>query len=185
MDAAAQWDLAAAREPGVRGCRTIARVRGQVAWPVIVQATEQLGGHGIMNWTILLRTARLSAELISLCSRIIIYIRGSARVVMDLLCGEGGCWPGWLRIPSPRVVDHSVIQPVAFSARCRICARWRKKSPSARVLRVFAGVDLIEETGTGRIYLLEFNPRAASGVRFGRHCGVGFRPGIGRFGSPA
>lgn len=170
--AQARWGLPL---PPNRICHNADELRAfavEIGGPVIVKPSDKLGGIGIrkFNDAAAVDAARAELSFPLLAQK---FITGQ-RVVLDLFCSNRRLL-GWLS-------SRSIAQangPFTYST-----GRHFRAMPQLRALAEliaaegrmegFCGVDCLEEAGTGRVYMLEFNPRLSSGWRFGRHCGVDF-----------
>ncbi len=173
--AQARWGLPI---PPSRVCRDAAEVRElaeDAGWPVVVKPADHMGGLGVQKFD---DAAQLAAgrdlHFPLLAQK---FIEGP-RVVLDLFC-SGGKLLAWL-------ASYSSVQakgPFSYSTGRHFRAMPALRPLAELVAREsryegFCGVDCVEEAGTGRIYVIEFNPRATAGWRFGRDCGVDFAPAV-------
>ncbi len=143
---------------------------------IITKPSSTLGGIGIRKFATMAEVLASGREMAFplLAQK---FIEGP-RVVLEGF-SSGGRLLAWL-------ASYSIARargPFTYSTGRQFCAM-----PALRPLveliaartrfEGFFGVDCIEETGTGRIYVVEFNPRATSGWRFGPDCGVDFAPAV-------
>jgi len=168
--AAAQWDLPIPASQLCQSTDEVMAFGAQVGWPVMVKPSDQLGGNGIRKFDRAVDVEVAASKLrFPLLAQKFIFGR---RVVIDMVC-SGGRLLAWLS-------SYSIAQgkgPFSYSTG-RLHRAMPGLAPLAEKIAAhsrfegFCGIDCIEEAGSGRIYLLEFNPRPTSAWRFAGHCGV-------------
>jgi hypothetical protein len=165
--------------PPSRVCTTpqeICEFGDGVGWPLIIKPPDQSGGGGVMRANSFqeLLTHLSSVKLPVLAQKFIEGRRG----VVDMLC-SGGRALAWLAsystgrnwgIYGPSTARLFCAMPALRAAVERVAAFAQFEG--------FCGFDWIEETATGKHYLIEFHPRPPSGFRFGRFCGVDFSAAV-------
>jgi Glutathione synthase/Ribosomal protein S6 modification enzyme (glutaminyl transferase) len=137
-------------------------------WPIICKPSDRAAGLGVVKLSSRDAINELSEPFPLLVQK---FIEGQ-RGVTDMICAQGRPL-AWLTSYSTRKARGE------FGAST---ARLFKPMPElkpliyevAKLTRLegFCGFDWIEESGTGRHYLIEIHPRPPSGFRFGRFCGV-------------
>lgn len=145
-------------------------------WPIMLKPPDQTAGIGVLKLDSpdQLSAARSSLTLPILAQKFISGRRG----VVEMLC-SGGKPLAWLASYSTRRFGGEYSPSTA-----RLFRAMPKLKPVVEFIAAFArfegfcGFDWIEEEATGRHWLIEFHPRAPSGFRFGRQCGVDFSAAI-------
>ena len=165
--------------PPSRVCRSLEDIdefaRG-AGWPIILKPPDMAGGSGVLKFDSRdqLRGALSSLALPILAQKFIPGRRG----VVDMFCSDGRPL-AWLSSYSMRRIGHEYSASTARRFEAMPGLRQTVESVAAFArFEGFCGFDWIEEETTGRHWLIEFHPRAPSGFRFGRHCGVDFSAAI-------
>jgi hypothetical protein len=169
IEAAKEWGFPI---PDSRVCHTpdeLSAFALAINGTVIVKPMNGSGGEGV---SLLPITTNLPANLPFplLAQR---FIEGQMGVV-EMFCSRGMV-KGWL-------ASTMVIKPgQGFGAS--IARHFRHETDLEPIVEClarntsfegFCGFDWIREKHTGKPYVVEFHPRATSGLRFGRACGVSF-----------
>ena len=176
---ASVWEAGVLPVPPGRACaclREVEEFAHEHGWPIIVKPPHGAGGCGVMKVD---GPRELRAQAAALAFPILAqkFIRG-VRGVADMFTADGRAL-AWLTSYSTRQYSGEFSSSTArhFQAMPEI------RPLIAQVARLtrfegFCGFDWIREEETGRHWLVEFHPRAPSGFRFGRFCGVSFPAAI-------
>lgn len=147
----------------------------RTGWPVIIKPAQGTGGRNVQ----LLETpgqvrSACPAGLFPLLAQK--YITGREGIV-SMVCSQGRVL-AWLNSETTAKVGrfgHSTGR--RFEATPELRPLVEATASFSRV-EGFSGFDWIQESSTGRYFLIEFHPRGTSGLRFGRCCGVDFAAAV-------
>ncbi len=174
--ARAKWNLPI---PESRVCQNKTEIEAfgeSVRWPIIVKPPQSSGGGGVLKLESPeeIRSAPEEIQFPILAQK---YIHGR-RGTTEMFCFQGRCL-AWLASYILKTT-HGPYGPSTAREFLPLPGHQSLIDELAQFTRFegFCGFDWIEETGTGQIYLLEFHPRATSGVRFGSACGVDFSEAV-------
>jgi hypothetical protein len=145
-------------------------------WPIMLKPPDQTAGIGVLKLDSpdQLSAARSSLTLPILAQKFISGRRG----VVDMVCSAGKPL-AWLASYSTRRFGGEYSPSTARLFRAMPKLQPTVESVAAfTMFEGFCGFDWIEEDATGQHWLIEFHPRAPSGFRFGRQCGVDFSAAI-------
>jgi hypothetical protein len=175
LGAQARWGLPL---PPSKICHNPDELRAfaeEIGGPIVVKPSEQMGGVGIKKFAdaAAVAAAGKSLEFPLLAQKFIV----GRRIVLEIFSTQGRLL-GWL-------ASYSIAQangPFTYSTG-RLFRAMPALLPLAEMIarsqfEGFSGVDCMEETATGQVYVMEFNPRHSSGWRHGRDCGVDFSKAI-------
>lgn len=161
-----------------RVCHTAAEIGdfgGEFGWPVVVKPPDESGGVGLLKFR---SHAELAAAGDFACPLLAQKFISGRLGVVEMLCSVGRPL-AWLAsyCTRQRTGEFSPSVGRQFQAMPGLEPMVEALAQFTR-FEGFCGFDFIEETGTGRYYLIEFHPRAPSGFRFGRACGLDFSRAI-------
>jgi len=169
IQAAQEWGFPI---PESRVCKTVDDLKkfaSAVNGTIILKPMNGSGGEGV---SLMPMSTKPCADLTFplLAQR---FVEGQMGVV-EMFCSRGAV-KGWLASETIAKTDQRFGPSTA-----RLFRHEPDLAPIVECLahntrfEGFCGFDWIREKSTGKPYVVEFHPRATSGLRFGRACGVSF-----------